>query len=96
MYLKGPMPAAPPAEKIEEKKKEKHGGNRRIRCPHCSWQPTRHDLWSCRCGFHWHTFDTGGKCPSCSYQWKDTQCPKCYKWAAHIAWYEDGGGNRPN
>ncbi len=60
----------------------------RIRCPKCEWQPTAADLWACQCGYTWHTFDTGGVCPSCLHQWITTQCLKCAGWSAHSDWYE--------
>ena len=58
-----------------------------IRCPHCGWQPGPQDLWSCACGHFWNTFDTGGVCPACLYQWKETQCLLCGKWSPHSDWY---------
>lgn len=60
----------------------------RIRCPLCEWQPRPEDLWSCTCGHQWHTFDTGGVCPSCLHQWTHTQCFSCHGWSAHADWYE--------
>jgi hypothetical protein len=68
----------------------------RIRCPRCAWQPRRHDLWICRpeCGFVWNTFETGGVCPGCGHQWRETKCLACKRWSPHLAWYapaEDGG-----
>ena len=62
-------------------------GGPRIRCPKCKWSPGPDHLWRCRCGFTWNTFDTGGVCPGCLYQWKDTQCPQCKQWSAHSDWY---------
>ncbi len=84
----------------------------RIRCPHCRWQPRRSHLWTCieagtpeflaqGCGTSWHTFDTKGRCPGCQYQWRNTMCLACTKWAPHDDWYEpepssgDGRGSRP-
>jgi hypothetical protein len=29
----------------------------RIRCPRCKWTPCSKNLWSCKCGHHWNTFD---------------------------------------
>ena len=60
----------------------------RIRCPLCEWLPAKEELWSCDCGNNWHTFDTGGVCPSCLQQWVNTQCHRCAGWSAHSDWYE--------
>lgn len=54
---------------------------RRIRCPKCGYSPRKHDRWVCTCGCVWNTFDTRGKCPECSLQWKDTACPRCEQWS---------------
>lgn len=68
-----------------------------IRCPKCFWRPVASSRWFCgrmgpakgqRCLCVWNTFDTRGKCPECSYQWKDTACLKCAKWSPHEDWYE--------
>jgi hypothetical protein len=71
----------------------------RIRCPHCAWRPSRHDLWSCGggsgpepykgCGTTWNTFSTRGVCPGCSHRWRWTLCPECSSWSRHDDWYED-------
>jgi hypothetical protein len=58
-----------------------------IRCPKCKWQPRKNDRWACTCGHMWNTFDTGGVCPGCMHQWKDTQCPQCHQWSPHSEWY---------
>ncbi len=63
-------------------------GKGRIRCPICGWQPRSGDLWSCRCGGAWNTFDTGGRCPDCGRQWLKTQCLLCGQWSKHDDWYE--------
>jgi hypothetical protein len=68
---------------------EKDGGVR-IRCPRCAWEPSRHDLWSCRCLHAWNTFDTGGVCPACRHVWSETQCPRCHEWSPHADWYTSG------
>jgi hypothetical protein len=60
----------------------------RIRCPMCGWQPRAHDRWACMCGRVWNTFDTGGVCPGCMYQWKVTACPACGRFSPHSDWYE--------
>ena len=60
----------------------------RIRCPRCEWLPAKDELWTCNCGNNWHTFDTGGVCPSCLHQWADTQCHRCSVFSAHSDWYE--------
>lgn len=59
----------------------------RIRCPLCGWQPGAEDRWSCQCGHVWNTFDTGGVCPGCLYQWKVTQCIACGRISPHSDWY---------
>lgn len=59
-----------------------------IRCPLCGWRPARADRWACRCGESWNTFQTRGRCPSCSYQWPWTQCLRCHRRSAHERWYE--------
>jgi hypothetical protein len=64
-------------------------GRRRLRCPRCSWEPGRHDLWMCTCLRAWNTFDTGGVCPACSRRWTETQCLRCGEWSLHVRWYED-------
>jgi len=68
----------------------------RIRCPRCAWQPRRSDQWVCRRGCHhvWNTFETGGRCPRCGYQWTVTACLSCHRLSPHLDWYappEDGG-----
>jgi len=62
----------------------------RIRCPKCGWTPRREDRWMCTCGHSWNTFDTGGVCPGCLHQWKETQCLSCGRWSPHSDWYEYG------
>jgi len=61
----------------------------RIRCPLCGWRPTKHDRWLCKCGHIWNTFDTGGVCPACIYQWTLTACLACLRFSRHSDWYED-------
>jgi hypothetical protein len=58
-----------------------------IRCPKCKWAPRAEDRWSCTCGHSWNTFDTGGVCPACQYQWQITQCPRCGAWSPYSEWY---------
>jgi hypothetical protein len=74
----------------------------RIRCPQCDWQPGRSSRWSCLdhrgypeyfsagCGMSWNTFDTRGRCPGCSYQWRWTICLACARWSRHQDWYKEG------
>lgn len=73
----------------EKKPGDEPGGPKgpRIRCPRCGWQPRAHDVWMCHCRHLWNTFDTGGVCPACLYQWKITACPRCQQWSAHSEWY---------
>jgi len=59
----------------------------RIRCPKCNWSPRAHDRWMCKCGHIWNTFDTGGVCPACLYQWTMTACLACHLWSPHSDWY---------
>jgi hypothetical protein len=64
-------------------------GGPHIRCPKCRYAPRAEDRWFCNCGHSWNTFDTGGVCPSCLYQWKITACPRCGAWSAHSDWYAE-------
>jgi hypothetical protein len=59
----------------------------RIRCPKCNWTPRAEDRWQCHCRHVWNTFDTGGVCPGCLYQWKITMCLNCQQWSPHSDWY---------
>src|SRR5262245_20048283 len=72
----------------------------RIRCPLCHWRPSASSMWSCHgqgtpeppfdgCGTSWNTFDTRGRCPGCSHQWRWTTCLRCQQWSLHEDWYED-------
>jgi hypothetical protein len=73
------------------KKKKPKGPYQGIRCPKCRWRPVASSRWWCnrpRCGHTWNTFDTRGKCPKCTYQWRETACLKCSKWSLHEDWYE--------
>jgi hypothetical protein len=64
------------------------GGDGRIKCPLCAWQPRAEDRWMCTdCRHLWNTFDTGGVCPGCLRQWTVTMCLACHKWSAHSDWY---------
>jgi hypothetical protein len=58
-----------------------------IRCPLCGWTPRKNSRWMCKCHHIWNTFDTGGVCPACLYQWKITQCLRCLGISAHSDWY---------
>jgi hypothetical protein len=71
---------------IEEASNRSPGGPR-IRCPKCNWSPHAEDRWFCNCGFTWNTFDTGGVCPGCLYQWKITACLRCGDFSPHSDWY---------
>jgi hypothetical protein len=62
-------------------------GGPHIRCPKCGWRPGPHDRWACKCGHIWNTFDTGGVCPACLYQWTVTACLRCGEWSPHSDWY---------
>lgn len=65
----------------------------KIECPKCRWEPDGGPHWQCSCGTVWNTFDTAGRCPSCSKQWEQTCCPTdpggCGKWSPHVDWYKD-------
>jgi hypothetical protein len=72
---------------------------RRIRCPHCRWQPVKSSRWFCAdcdypeyfyngCFTSWNTFATEGVCPGCAHQWIWTSCLRCAEWARHEDWYE--------
>jgi hypothetical protein len=58
-----------------------------IRCPQCNWTPRTENLWSCKCGHHWNTFDTRGLCQGCGYQWEITGCLQCGAMSPHAEWY---------
>ena len=62
-------------------------GEGSICCPLCKWKPGKHDRWICKCSHIWNTFDTGGVCPKCLYQWRVTQCRVCLGISAHSDWY---------
>ena len=73
----------------------------RIRCPLCTWRPTKSSEWTCYavgtpeppfdwCGTHWNTFSTRGRCPGCAHQWRWTSCLRCHGWSLHEDWYESG------
>jgi hypothetical protein len=44
------------------------------------------------CGTLWHTFDTRGVCPTCSWKWIITQCFSCQQFSPHAAWYHEQTG----
>lgn len=60
-----------------------------ILCPACDYRPVAEDRWQCMpsCGELFHTFWTGGVCPSCGWKWEKTQCPRCGVLSLHKAWY---------
>ena len=71
----------------------------RIRCPLCQWKPNGSSRWCCvdcdapenffgGCLMSWNTFETHGKCPTCTHQWRWTSCLSCYRWSKHEDWYE--------
>lgn len=66
----------------------------KIACPKCQWEPDGGAYWGCdKCGHSWNTFDTGGRCPSCSKQFKYTQCighrGGCNRSSPHLDWYTE-------
>jgi hypothetical protein len=58
-----------------------------VACPRCRLSPKAADRWFCTCGYQWNTFETQGRCPGCSYQWKETACPTCGELSPHADWY---------
>ena len=58
-----------------------------VRCPKCKWTPRANYLWACKCGHRWNTFDTGGLCPECHYQWEVTGCFQCGETSPHAEWH---------
>jgi hypothetical protein len=95
-YRPRPMTAGPPTVVEPERGIETEDlsgsgpGGPRIRCPKCNWSPRPGDLWSCKCRHQWNTFDTGGVCPNCLYQWTVTQCLSCHQISPHSDWYTTG------
>jgi hypothetical protein len=92
------MVAGPVREEVEPAAPTRTGdssrddsGPPRIRCPKCNWSPRAEDRWQCKCRHVWNTFDTGGVCPGCLYQWKVTQCLRCGQMSPHSDWYTHGG-----
>ena len=79
-------PVAEPETEVASAEERGPSGPR-IRCPLCGCCAAKTDLWSCTCAHKWNTFDTGGVCPSCLYQWKVTACPSCGEWSPHSDWY---------
>jgi hypothetical protein len=66
----------------------------RIRCPVCSWVPSKGDAWCCApdgCWHVWNTFETRALCPGCSKQWTYTECLSCHVSSPHEDWYEIEG-----
>jgi hypothetical protein len=74
-----------------EEKKSRDPADPQFRCPLCGWSPRKDDRWSCSCGHIWNTFDTGGVCPACAYQWTVTTCLSCEQRSPHSDWYEKVG-----
>ncbi len=86
-----PTTVLPKAPKDAPESGDRGGsGEGRICCPLCKWTPSSHDRWMCRCLHSWNTFDTGGVCPKCLYQWQVTQCWSCFKMSPHSDWYPKG------
>ena len=63
---------------------------RSIRCPKCQWVPAEGNIWFCRCGHAWNTFQTRGVCPSCKFKWEETVCHGCGEISVHKVWYVAG------
>jgi hypothetical protein len=64
-------------------------GEPEIYCPKCEWRPSPQSRWHCYpgCGTVWNTFWTGGLCPGCAHQWKETACLACLVMSPHEDWY---------
>ncbi|MCC6873844.1 MAG: hypothetical protein IT378_05975 [Sandaracinaceae bacterium] len=78
---------APEKREIESPDKKRR---KRIRCPHCAWEPDGKPHWVCeRCFAQFDTFVTRARCPSCPNSWRDTWCPRCDRPSPHEAWYAD-------
>ena len=65
-----------------------------IACPKCGWKPKASSKWSCDCGHRWNTFETHGRCPNCTKNWRETQCHGseaggCSEWSDHLDWYRN-------
>lgn len=63
----------------------------KIFCPKCEYAPRPFDVWICTgaCRTVWNTFETGGQCPACHKQWRETCCPACSRWSPHEDWYHE-------
>ena len=62
------------------------------RCPRCRWEPDPAAEWQCdKCGCCWNTFQTYGRCPTCYFQWTETDCLKCGERSPHEDWYVNPG-----
>ena len=66
----------------------------KIACPKCDCEPDGRPYWMCdSCFTAWNTFETAARCPSCSKQFKETQCipgaSGCGQISPHIDWYRD-------
>jgi hypothetical protein len=87
VWIRAAAAADPATTESVEDTTHRDSGGPFIRCPKCGWVPRPEDRWTCHCGHSWNTFDTGGVCPGCQYQWKITMCPACGQWSAHSDWY---------
>lgn len=65
----------------------------KIKCPSCSWKPTKKAMWRCECGTQFNAFAQQNQCPTCKKTWEYTQCVEeaggCNEFAPHIDWYEN-------
>jgi hypothetical protein len=87
MYRRRPAPARRQMPRPTEGPPMLGPGGETIRCPKCNWVPHHNDRWGCKCGHVWNTFETGGSCPACRYQWDVTACLSCREISAHSDWY---------
>ena len=80
-----------PAKNDAEMPRPRHR-KRRIRCPHCGWQPDGKPYWQCElCYTVFDTFATRAHCPNraCGNSWPQTQCIRCNILSPHEQWYTD-------
>jgi len=96
--LRRPVPTPVVVRDPGESRDEDEGGEPRIRCPKCDWQPDATSRWNCApvdepehfpdgCGTTWNTFATRGCCPGCQHIWQWTSCLACHEWSPHEDWY---------
>lgn len=56
-------------------------------CPNCQAAPPEAAIWRCsQCDSAFDPFTTGAQCPTCTRQFRNTQCLNCGKSTAHTSW----------